>query len=164
MCGERQRERKRPRQRDRGKNGWENQMAILWYLLSWRGQKVRRQLETERRTQRSTSLWFGLLRIFKSTAVSECSNKQMHSHIEHSTYKDTWMRPQELHYLHAHTNRLIQTLNHMQLEKCFSAEDELVKSKLVFRFYQKGMLVIECGNKMTAFIVLVVKYLVQPLC
>lgn len=34
----------------------------------------------------------------------------------------------------------------------------MVKSKLVFGLYLKGKLVIECGEVMTAFMVLVVKY------
>lgn len=80
------------------------------------------------RARRSTSLWFGLLQIFKSTAGSECSNKQTHAHKQPGPSIDTWMHPQELQYPHAHTKRLIQTLNHMQLKKCFSSEDELVKS------------------------------------
>lgn len=43
------------------------------------------------RTQRSTSLWFGLFLISKSTAGSERSNKQMHAHIQNTTF--AWLAP-----------------------------------------------------------------------
>ena len=92
---EKRRQRERNRQRNRGRNSWENQMAVLWYLLSWRGQKVRMQPETERQYRLRGPHPCGL-GYFKSTAGSECSNKQMHAHIQYSAYTDTWMHPQEL--------------------------------------------------------------------
>lgn len=48
-------------------------------------------------------------------------------------------------------------------KKMFQCRERVSGIKTGFGFYEKGTLVIECGNVMTSFIVVVVKYLVWPL-
>lgn len=101
-------------------------------------QNTARDTETAQ-TQRATSLWFGSLQISKisSRLLNARINRCMH------IYTVQWCTTQIHECTHknynTHTNKLVQTLDRMQLrKKRFSSEDQLVKSKLVFRSYQKG--------------------------
>lgn len=141
-------------------------MAVLWYLLSWRGQKQRIQPETERQYRLRGPHHCGL-GCFKSSNLQQALNARINGFMH--TYGTVHTKIHECTHKNYNIHIHIQTSSYRHSttcgwKKCFSSEDELMKSKLVFWFYRKGMLVIECGNVMAVFIVLVVEYLVWPLC
>lgn len=115
------------RQRHRGSNSCKNQMAVLWYLLSWRGQKVKIQLETQRQYGLRDPQHCGLCCLKSSIrhTLNAQINRCMHTYSTICTQIHEFTHK----YPHRHTNRF----NEMQPRKRFSPEDELVISKLVFR-------------------------------
>lgn len=132
--------RNRWRQMDGGKNSWKNQMDVLWYLLSWQGQKVRIAADWERVTvwtQGSTSLWFGWPQIF-SLWMLKWTDPHTHTHCRHGC-------------ISAPTTMNTDTQAMQQRKKCFISDFTKKKKKIT----KKEMLLIYDVNIMAAPIVLI---------
>lgn len=86
-----------------------------------------------------------------SASINTCMHTfcTLHKQIHKCTHKD--------YNVHIHTGT--DTKPHAT-EKMFQHRERVSGIRAGFGFYERGTLVIECGNVMTSFIVVVVKYLV----